>query len=236
MRKSVSKILAASGPNGDVEAVRQLGQEARDSAADAIALLGNLTAKGARPREYGNILKAAGETRLPSYYIPGPDDAPLAEILREAASFEVAFPNVRGIHSTFALAPAYVLWSGWGGMIDDDPNRGRDESAALCYPGWEVVYRLKFLQDLKEYQKVFLFTTVPEHKGVGQKGSLMLAELIKTYKPRLVLVGGEEQRQVTIGTSSVVTLGSLTNGDFALIDLRKKEVTFRTLQRSAKAA
>jgi len=64
----------------------------------------------------------------------------------------------------------------------------------------------------------------------------MLAELIKTYKPRLVLVGGEEQRQVTIGTSSVVTLGSLTNGDFALIDLRKKEVTFRTLQRSAKAA
>jgi uncharacterized protein len=235
MRKSLSRILAAASPAGDVEAVRKMAQQARDGAVDAIALLGNLTAKGADPREYGNILNAVGETRLPTFYIPGPDDAPLSEFLREAASFEVAFPNVRGVHSTFALAPTYTLWSGWGGVIDDDPNWVRDETASLCYPGREIVYRLKFLQDLKEYQKVFLFTTLPEHKGLGQKGSLMLAELIKTYNPRLVLVGGE-QRQVTIGKSLVVMLGSLANGDFTLIDLRKNEVTPGTLQRSAKAA
>ena len=47
MRRSKSKILAASGSDGDIEAVRQLGMKARDVAASAIALLGSLTHKNA---------------------------------------------------------------------------------------------------------------------------------------------------------------------------------------------
>ena len=111
MRKSTSKILAASGPSGMFESVLQLGQAAGDLGASAIALLGSLTPRTADPREYAQILKALSEARLPAFYIPGPEDAPFSEFLREAASFEVVYPHVRGIHASFAMGPGHFVWS-----------------------------------------------------------------------------------------------------------------------------
>lgn len=236
MRKSASKIIAASGPGGNIEAVRQLAREACDIGAGVIALLGNLTPKNADPREYAEVLKALSEARLPAFYVPGPEDAPLSEFLREAASFEVVYPIVRGVHGTFALGPGHVVWSGMGGTIEDHPDTARDEVGALCYPGWEVEYRLKFLQELKDYQKVFMFTTFPEHKGRHEKGSTVLAEIIKTYNPRLVLVGGGEPGHEIVGKSLLVALGCLANGNFTIVDLRNGETTTRTLRQPAKAA
>jgi uncharacterized protein len=84
-----------------------------------------------------------------------------------------------------------------------------------------VEYRLKFLRELKDYQRIFLFTTPPEHKGRGERGSAELAELIKSHNPRLVLVGGREPAQELIGNSLVIALGSLMRGEFTLVDVRK---------------
>jgi uncharacterized protein len=112
----------------------------------------------------------------------------------------------------------------------------RDETGGICYPGWEVEYRLKFLQELKDYRKVFMFTTFPEHKGRHEKGSAILAEVIKTHNPRLVLVGGREPGHEAIGKSLVVSLGRLAKGNFTVIDLGKREVTARMLRESVKAA
>ena len=156
----------------NIEAVRQLAWEACDLGAGAIALLGNLTPKNTDPREYAEVLRALSEVRLPAFYVPGPEDAPFSEFQREAASFEVVYPNVRGVHGTFAMSPGQVVWSGMGGTIEDHPDTIRDEVGALCYPGWEVEYRLKFLQELKDYQKVFMFTTFPEHKGGTRRAAL----------------------------------------------------------------
>ena len=236
MRGSTSKIIAASGPNGNIEAVRQLGEEARGFGATAIALLGSLTYKNAMRGEYERVLRALGEARLPAFYVPGPEDGPFCEFLRAAASFEVVYSKVRGVHSTFAMGPGHVVWSGMGGTIEDHPETIRDEGESLCYPGWEVEYRLKFLQELKDYEKVFLFTTSPEHKGLREKGSSLLAEIIKSHNPRLVLIGGGEPKEHTVGKSTVVSLGSLAKGNFTVIDLRKREVTARTLREPAKAA
>jgi Icc-related predicted phosphoesterase len=183
MRRSKSKILAASGSDGDIEAVRQLGMKARDVAASAIALLGSLTHKNAVRREYERVLKALAEAGLPAFYVPGKEDAPFCELQREAASFEVVHPNVRGVHGTFAMGPGHVVWSGMGGTIEDDPDAIREKAESLCYPGWEVEYRLKFLQELKDCEKVFLFTTSPSHKGLRENGSSLLAEIIKTHNP-----------------------------------------------------
>lgn len=236
MRKSMPKIIAASGPSGSVEAVRQLAREACDVGAGVIALLGSLTPKNKDPREYAEVLKALSEAQLPAFYIPGPEDAPFSAFLREAANFEVVYPKVRGVHGTFSIAPGHVVWSGMGGTIEDHPDTIRDEVGALRYPGWEVAYRLKFLQELKDYQNVFMFTTFPEHKGRHEKGSAVLAEIIKTYNPRLVLVGGGEPRHETVGKSLLVALGCLAEGNFTVIDFRKREVTARTLREPAKAA
>lgn len=235
MRKSTSRILAAAEPNGNVDAVEQFGQEACKQGAAAIALLGNLS-KNAAPQGYARVLKALAETRLPAFYIPGPEDAPFSEFLREAASFETVYRRLRGVHGTFAMAPRYIVWSGMGGTVTDDPEVVRDELETLRYPGWEVEYRLKFLQDLKDYPKVFLFATHPDHKRMGEKGSSMLAEIIKTYNPRLVFVGGQQQKQVTIGKSLVVAPGSLNDGNFVSVDLRTHELKFSSLQPAKKAA
>jgi uncharacterized protein len=236
MRKSNGKIMAAAEPNGDVEAVRQLGFEAKNSGAGTIALLGSMTRADSGPGEYTHILQALAEAKLPAFYIPGPEDAPISDFLWEAASLEIVYPIVRGIHTTFAMAHGNVLWSGMGGRIEDDPERIRDEVVTLCYPAWEVKYRLKFLQELKDYRKVFLFTTVPDHKGLHQIGSLVLAEIIKTYNPRLVLASGGKQTHTKIGKSLVVSLGRLCEGKFTLIDLPSGEVSPRSLQPSAVAA
>jgi hypothetical protein len=232
----MAKIIAASAPEGNIEAVRQLVREAHEVGADVIALSGSLATKNPRLRKYGEVFKALAEAQLPAFYIPGPEDVPLSEFLRDAASFEVVFPKIGGIHGTFAMGPEHILWSGIGGTIEDHPATVRDEVLALCYPGWEVEYRLKFLQVLKDYQKVFMFTTLPRHKGERGKGSAVLAEVIKTYNPRLVLIGGGEPMHEVVGTSLLVVLGRLAQGNFTLVDLRKREVTECTLHQPPKAA
>lgn len=236
MPKSVSKIVAASDPRGEVELVRHLGQEAKKSAAGAIILLGSLTPKNTDPKKYGDVLNALAEANLPAFYLPGPEDVPFAEFLREAANFEIVYPHVRGVHATFAMAPRYIVVSGMGGDIDDNPKAVREESDHLRYPGWEVEYRLKFLQELKDYQKLFLFTTPPEHKGLRERGSVTLAELIKTYNPHFVVAGGQEQKAEVIGKSLLIRTGSIAEGKFTLLDFRSREVTPGTLGQPAKAA
>ena len=224
MRKHVSKILATSEPLGHLEEVERLAKKVADTDTEAIAVLGSLASKSTTPRAYGKLFKMLAETGLPTFYIPGPEDVPIDEYLREAANIEIVYPSLRGVHGTFAIAPGYIVFTGLGGTVIDDPQMRREELETLCYPGWEVEYRLKFLEELKDYQKVFLFSTPPEHKGFHEPGSATLAALIKSYKPRLVLVNGKEPKRELLGTSLVVMPGSLAEGNFSIIDLHQHAV------------
>lgn len=226
MTKSISTILAVCNPEGDVESIREITDLAGSSNVDAIVVLGNLAAPGSSPKEYGAILKTLGESQLWTFYVPGPADAPFQEFFRQAANFEIVFPKLRCVHSTFALASGPTLFAGMGGVVEDDPKTARDETTMFRYAGWEVEYRLKFLQDLKDYPKVLLFTSVPEHKGMHSSGSSTLAELVKTHNPQFVIVGGEEPKHGVIGSKShVVAPGSIRKGRCALVNLRKHEAT-----------
>lgn len=151
-----------------------------------------------------------GRANLPAFYVPGPEDAPLGEYLREAYNAEIVFPFMHGVHGTFAFAPGYLVFAGMGGDVADDPHHDREELGRLRYPAWEAEYRLKVIQELKDYRKVFLFSTPPAHKGLREPGSETLAGLVKTYSPRLVLSGGEVFRQERLGTSLVVAPGRLS--------------------------
>jgi Icc-related predicted phosphoesterase len=182
-------------------------------------LLGNLGADGKASSEYAKLLRKVGEAKLPAFYVPGPGDVPFVRYLREAYNAEIVFPSLHGVHGAFAFAPGHLLFAGMGGEVADDPRSEREESKSLRYPSWEVEYRLKFLRELKDYRKVFLFGTPPAHKGLGEAGSETLAELVKTYSPQLVLVGGEGFRRERLGTSLVVSPGRLGEGEFALVDL-----------------
>ena len=228
MRDQVTRIVASSEPRGLSEEVERLLEAARRDGAKALALLGDLGAEG-EAREYAGVLRTVGRANLPAFYVPGAGDVPFGKYLREAHNTEVVFPFLHGVHGTFAFAPGYVVFAGLGGEIADDPRHEREELERLSYPGWAVEYRLKMLRELKDYRKVFLFVTPPAHKGLQEGGSETLAELVKTYAPRLVLTGGEDSRRDLLGTSLVVAPGRLSEGGYALIDLLEGEVELKRL-------
>jgi Icc-related predicted phosphoesterase len=223
--KRIRRILAAAEPRGDIGRLTQVLDLAQPTGADAIALLGDLTGNGDK-KAYRDIFKALGAARLQTFWVPGPRDASFASYLRESYNLEAVFPFLHGVHGTIALSPDYVLFAGMGGEIVDDPETEREEQTALRYPGWEVEYRLKVIGALThDYPRVFLFTTVPAHKGLDQPGSEVLAELIKTHSPRVALVaGGEGVRRELLANTLVVLPGSLGIGECAAVDLQDRTV------------
>jgi uncharacterized protein len=225
--RQIRTILAAAEPKGAVDELARLVGQVEHTGADAIALLGSLTnGDGDQQSAHRALLKTLGPARVRTFWVPGPLDAPIAAYLRESYNIETVFPLLRGVHGTLALSEDYVLFAGMGGEIVDNPDAEREEHRALRYPGWEVEYRLKVCQALShEYPMVFLFTTVPAHKGSDQPGSQVLAELIKTYNPRVVLVaGGQGVRRELLGNSLVVFPGTLAEGEYALVDLHQRTV------------
>lgn len=222
----VTHVLCAAEPHGSVAALERLADVARDRDVHAIALVGNLGGGGnPGPEVYRALIRALAQSGLPSYWVPGPEDAPIDAYLREAYNMELVFPLLRGVHGTAAYAPGPVLFAGLGGEVSDDPNAPREERERLRYPRWEAEYRLKLLRELPEHESVLLFWTPPAHKGEGSTGSEALAELINTHRPRLVVCGGLPGTRM-LGRSLVVAPGRLAEGSYAIADLHKHEAEF----------
>jgi Icc-related predicted phosphoesterase len=226
MSGSVRRVLAVADPRGDAAKLEQVVKEVDRNHADAIALVGGLTGDGDKREAYRAVFKTLGKARVQSFWVPGADDAPIAGYLRESYNIEMVFPFLHGIHGTIALSPDYLLFAGMGGDISDDPDLEREERDALRYPGWEVEYRLKILRELShEYQKVFMFSAIPAHKGLDEPGSEVLAELIKTHRPRVALIaGGEGVRKELLAKTLVVFPGSLARNEYAVVNVRERTV------------
>jgi len=197
MRRTVRHILTTSNPMGDLEALEKFVKVAPDTGADAVAVIGNLMPKTAKSRDYAAFFRILSETHLPTAYIPGPEDAPIWEYLREAANTELVRPEMRSVHETF------TFWKG---------------------PYLVAEYHLKTLWELKDYPKIFLLHTRPFHKGLGEGGSHEVAHLIKTHNPLLVVVAGKGQRHEKLGASWVVVPGDLFEGKYSLLDLRFRKL------------
>jgi Icc-related predicted phosphoesterase len=221
MDRSIRTLLAIGDIRGQVEQLARVLEKLPETKADAMAVVGDLGAAWSKGDTYREIFRRLGEAGQPVFWVPGPTDAPLAEYLREAHNMEIVFPSLHGVHGTAAQADGQLLFAGLGGEIVDDPDTKRGEEALLRYAGWEVEYRLKIIREFKERRLVFLFTTSPAHKGLHGRGSEILAELIKTYNPRLVIVRGEGVTEARIAKSLVVSPGRLDQGQYALVDLHE---------------
>lgn len=233
MNEDIRTLLAISDPRGAVYRLAPLMKNRASLGFDALAIVGDLVnPEGDRAEEYRTWFEAVGASGVRTYWVPGPDDAPVETYLREARNMEVVFTNLRGVHGTCALH-RHVLFAGMGGEIDDDPNTKRDERERLRYPAWEAEYRLKVAGDLDEYQQVFLFSTPPAHKGLKEPGSEVLAELVKTHRARVVVAAGATRGAEELGKTLVVSPGRLENGEYALIDLRKQVVMGGVLEELA---
>ena len=233
MAKHFQKLLVVGGLNGEVGALETLLDELSEEPIDAVTVAGDLGAPLSKADTYRAVFKALGQSGLTAFWIPGTNDAPLGEYLRESYNMEIAYPTLRGVHGTAAIGPDHVLFAGIGGDIVDDSGEVRSEEALIRYPGWEAEYRLKVLDEFKDYLKVFLFTTRPQHKGLHENGSEVLAELINTHRPRVVVTAGDEPEEERLGTSLVVAPGRLDRGSYALVDLHGAIVELRTVDSRA---
>jgi len=222
MRRTVRHILATSNPMGDLEALEKFAKVAPDTGADAVVVIGNLMPKTAKSRDYAAFFRVLAEIHLSTAYIPGPEDAPIWEYLREAANTELVRPEMRNVHETFTFWKGPYLVAGIGGDITDDGEP--EEKEALRYPAWVAEYHLKALWELKDYPKIFLLHTRPFHKGLGEGGSHEVAHLIKTHNPLVALVAGRGQKHETLGASWVVIPGDLSEGEYSLLDLRSRKL------------
>jgi uncharacterized protein len=226
MAKHIQKVLAVGGINGEIDLLGSVFEELGNEPIDAVALVGDLGAPWSKPDTYRALFKALGHADRAAFWIPGPNDAPISDYLRESYNMEIAYPKLRGVHATAAIGPDHVLFAGIGGEVVDDPETVRSEEALIRYPGWEAEYRLKVVGEFKDYAKVFLFTTRPAHKGLHEPGSEVLAELINTYRPRIVITGGDEPSEASLGTSLVLCPGRLDRGRYALVDFHNSTVEF----------
>ena len=227
----VSRILCAAEPHGSADAISALVDAAGDLDVQAIALVGDLSGDDVdRATDYRSLFRELGRAGHPTYWVPGPSDAPVGEYLREANNIEIVYPLLRGVHGTAAFAPGTVLFAGFGGEVDDDQAANRDEQERLRYPAWEAEYRLKVLErELSEHdQRVLLFATPPAHKGLGKPGSEALAELVATHRARIVVCGGERGTMM-LGRTLIVAPGRLADGEYAVADLHSRSAELSEL-------
>ncbi|RMG63628.1 MAG: hypothetical protein D6715_10950 [Calditrichaeota bacterium] len=182
--------------------------------------------------QYEAFFKTLGEIKIPVYYIPGKYDAPVARYLREAYNYEIVYPQIRNVHKSFSLYRNHYIVTGFGGEISE---KKREEDFVLRYPRWEVEYHLKIIRDLKPMELVMMFYTPPyggklDLVGNQHIGSQVVEDFIKTYDPTWSVVGtGAQPGEEIIGTTHVINPGSLKDGQYAVIQLRKREVRFGTL-------
>jgi len=215
----VTRVLCAADPEGSGEALERLGEVAAARDVHAICIVGQIRGAEADALDgYRAVFRTLGRLGIPAFWVPGAGDAPIADYLREAYNIELVHPLLHGVHGTVAFADAHVLFAGFGGEVNDDPAARRDEVSRLSYPRWEPEYRLKLLRELDEHQLVLAFSTPPAHKGSGAAGSEALTELVGTYRPRLVVSGGDCGSQL-LGRSLIVSPGRLGDGHFAVADL-----------------
>jgi uncharacterized protein len=213
--RRVSRILCAAEPRGSAGPVEQLLGACRDADAQAVAIVGDIGGGDDRTASYRAVLRALGRDGRPAFWLPGPGDAPLGALLQEAYNMEVVHPSLHGVHGTAAFADEHVVVAGLGGQVSDDPDATRDEQQTVRYPRWEAEYRLRILREMPEHRLALMFWTPPAHKGRGEVGSEALAELVNTYRPRVVVCGGERGSE-TLGRTLVVAPGALGDGHYAI--------------------
>jgi Icc-related predicted phosphoesterase len=230
----LTRILCMAEPRGSAAVIGQLLESPERLGVQAIAVVGDLGAGPGLRASYRALFRALGNVRLPAFWVPGPGDAPIVEYLRESHKIEVVFPALHGVHGTAALGPGEVIFAGVGGEISDDPGAERDEVDRVRLPRWEPEYRLKLLREMPEHERVLLFATPPVHKGLGTAGSDVVAELVGTYRPRLVVCGGPSASE-SLGRSLVVAPGSAAEGHYAIVDLPAHSVELEELSTAAGA-
>ncbi|NOX37415.1 MAG: hypothetical protein GXO78_07755 [Calditrichaeota bacterium] len=229
-REKVDFIVFAGGIVKGLERVREFEDAEKEGRAASFEKVSH--EEESDLKQYELFFKGLGELNTPVFYIPGKFDAPIDRYLREAFNYEIVYPHIRNIHKSFSFYRNHYELVGFGGEISE---KTREEKFILRYPRWEVEYHLKIIRDLRPMELIMVFYTPPyggklDVKDGKHTGSEVVEDFIKTYDPTFAFVGsGTEQGEEIIGTTHVINPGSLREGQYALLNLRRREIMFKTL-------
>lgn len=253
------KILALSDMRGHADYVPKLVELGRNVRPDMVVFTGNVLRAEARVAEwekakaenrqpdrhapavrteeeqdaqlYELLFDTLGQLQVPVAVIPGVLDSPKGRYLRAALHHEAIFPHFRSVHGSFVIAPerSYLV-AGFGGLVTEHDN---EDYFMYISPRWEAEYYLKFLNEM-EQERILLFHTPPTgiDGRLEEKGSPIVNELIKTYRPRFVFCGGslDVQTKQVIGDAIVILPGGLDRGNYGLLDTKERRVEFGNLR------
>lgn len=178
-----------------------------------------------------NFFRTLRKLEVPVCLVPGKNDAPERFFLQAAFNAEVVTGSIYMVHRSFAPLGRNYVAAGFGGEITKGE---RDHQWFLRYPGWEAEFSLDFLRHLDQ-EKILLFHTPPRENfddSAANEGHEVVSHIINTYHPRFVVCsrGGGKQGRVWVGDTLVVCPGRWAEGDYAVLDLAERRVSFGNLR------
>ncbi len=185
--------------------------------------LGVITEKNEDIMYYKNFYNFLDRTNMKVFTIPGNMDAPESRYFKTLWRLKKKYIYLT--HETIHFLEDFDV-CGFGGEINENE---RENFFVLKYTKDETFFALRKLAYLKK-DLILLTHTPPVCDFAKDKGSSVVNEIIKRYKPKFLFCGhshlqGEEKIDETI----VVNPKTLKKGDYAVVDLKTKEVKLKSL-------
>jgi Icc-related predicted phosphoesterase len=178
---------------------------------------------------YRAFYNAFAELKIKMVIVPGNMDAPLKRFLDV---FEKeAFPrgNIELVHARWIECCGYAI-GGFGGEITES---GREDFFVLQFPQADLFMKLTPAQGSKK--RILLFHTPPlghlDEDSGRHKGVKAIKKIIEEVSPVLAVFGHSHKSsgKDLIGTSLLINPGAMKEGNWAVVDLEKKEVRFNNV-------
>ncbi len=184
-------------------------------------------------RTYRRFMEELARFRGTVRVVPGHKDAPLDSFLRSTLREARPAPHVSLVHQSFINAGRDFVLVGFGGDITADE---RETGLVNRFPAWELAYHLEVMRHLPQ-EPILLTHYPPLAEDVDvmdgrHAGSPELRELIESYRPAYVFCGHAHRSQgiEAVGNSIIINPGTITEGNYAILNTRKETVRFNMLE------
>ncbi|MBI2854362.1 MAG: hypothetical protein HYX87_05500 [Chloroflexi bacterium] len=231
-RRSLRRVLACAGVNGDEKALEKMFSLVQERRPDGILFAGGVVRPGTDEKKYVELLdkffETMGRTGSLAFIIPGPNDAPLSRFLRASKNAELAFTNVFVVHATPVVKGELAI-CGLGGQLTE---REDSEGPIIKYSHSSAEYFLRTLWQADQPIKVLLLSQPPTGRLSGEDGSFLVTEFLNNYHPAICVVSGTKEHRGGDRTDPHVMLvnpGQLSEGSAAWLDRVTRQITILDL-------
>lgn len=178
---------------------------------------------------YHAFYNAFGDLQIKMAMVPGNMDAPWDRFLKGFESMANPKGNIILAHGGWVKLGEYSI-GGFGGEVTE---YDKEDFFVLQFPGEMVRERLSRIH--APAPKIMLFHTPPlgylDEDSGRHKGSEYIRQIIEEHKPVLAAFGHSHKARGKdfLGDTLLVNPGAMKDGNWAVVDIEKKEVIFHNV-------